>query len=138
MRAFNLMACLIAGAFALTAQKPQIRQVPVSRADPTSGAEMFRAYCAPCHGLDGRGNGPAAAALKKPPTDLTELALRNNGKYPELKVFNAIVGDTNITAHGSKEMPVWGEVLRSLSRDEAMAKMRISNLTRYVETLQKK
>ncbi|MBI3682229.1 MAG: cytochrome c [Acidobacteria bacterium] len=122
----------------LTAQdKPKIQKVPPSRTDPTSGSEMFRAYCAPCHGLQGKGDGPAAPALNKRPANLTELAARNKGKFPALRVYNSILGDTLVVAHGSKDMPVWGDVFRSISHDEGDIKLRVNNLTKYIETLQK-
>ncbi|MCZ2148740.1 MAG: c-type cytochrome [Bryobacterales bacterium] len=116
--------------------KPKIKQAPPSRTDPVSGQQMFRAYCSPCHGLLGTGDGPAAAALKNKPVNLTELSARNGGKFPALKVYNTIQGDTMAPAHGSKDMPVWGDVFRSMTRNEAEAKMRINNLTRYMESIQ--
>ena len=61
---------------------------------------MYQAYCAACHGADGKGDGPASAALKSRPSDLTNLAKRNGGKFPELKVFGAINGDLRVAAHG--------------------------------------
>lgn len=98
---------------------------------------MFRSYCAPCHGVQGNGNGPAVAALKKVPPDLTMMAKRNGGKYPALAVYNSITGD-GVAAHGSKDMPIWGDVLRSMTRSEAETKLRINNLTKYIESLQVK
>jgi mono/diheme cytochrome c family protein len=67
-----------------------------------------------CHGKEGRGDGPVAAAMKKAPANLTSLSIRNNGKFPELEVYHSILGDGIIAAHGSQEMPVWGDVLKSL------------------------
>ena len=99
---------------------------------------MFRAYCAACHGVDGKGGGPASSALKSVPGDLTQLARRNAGKFPELRVFGAINGDVQVPAHGSKDMPVWGAVFRQMGgSDGSGAKLRIRNLTRYIESLQK-
>src|ERR1700750_1425484 len=76
---------------------------------PTSGKELYQAYCASCHGTGGQGNGPVASALKTPPTDLTQLSKNNNGKYPEMHVIHAIEGESTVGAHGSKQMPVWGQ-----------------------------
>jgi mono/diheme cytochrome c family protein len=135
----RLSQLLATGLLVLTAaaqDKPKIKQVPPSRTDPTSGQQMFRAYCAPCHGLLGTGDGPAAAALKNRPANLTELSVRNGGKFPALKVYNTIQGDALVSAHGSKDMPIWGDVFRSMTRNEAETKMRINNLTRYVESIQ--
>ncbi|MBK5292856.1 MAG: c-type cytochrome [Acidobacteriia bacterium] len=118
---------------------PTIQRVTPSRTSPASGEEMFRAYCAVCHGVDAKGNGPAAPALKMMPADLTALAKENKGKYPELRVYSAITGEVGMPAHGSQEMPIWGEVFRSMSGgSDAQIKMRVRNLTKYVGTLQVK
>ena len=100
---------------------------------------MFKSYCAACHGTDAKGNGPAAAALKVPPTDLTLLSKNNGGKFPDMKVVSAIRGDTVLPAHGTKEMPVWGQVFWSLSHGhEGEVQQRTANLTKYIEGLQAK
>ena len=120
--------------------KPEIKQVPTPNVNPTSGKEMYLAYCASCHGVSGKGNGPAAAALKTPPADLTQLAKNNGGKFPDAKVQQAIKGDPNMpSAHGSQQMPVWGPTFWQLShRSEAQAQLRIRNLANYVASLQQK
>jgi hypothetical protein len=46
----------------------------------TRGADLFRAYCASCHGRDAKGHGPAAPALKATVPDLTVLAKNNGGR----------------------------------------------------------
>jgi hypothetical protein len=80
-----------------------------------------------------------AAALKKAPADLASLAARNNGKFPELEIYNIVMGDGNSAAHGSKDMPVWGEVLHSLDGGtNGMLHLRVANLVDYVKSLQRK
>ncbi len=116
-----------------------IQQVPVKPTSAASGKEMYNSYCAVCHGTDGKGHGPAADALKTPPSDLTVLSKNNGGKYPALKVSSAIRGDANVPAHGNKEMPVWGRVFQSISGGhESEVVQRIANLNRYIESLQAK
>jgi mono/diheme cytochrome c family protein len=117
------------------AQDKEIKKVPVTRT-ANSGKEMFGAYCAPCHGLDGTGSGPAASALKKTPADLTQLASKNAGKYPSAHVF-ATLKQVDSPVHGSKEMPVWGRLLSSVSSSEAEAQLRTNNLVGYVQSIQK-
>ena len=120
---------------AVIAQK--LTKIPASQTSAGSGQEMYRSYCASCHGLDGKGNGPAMSALKMPPTDLTQLARRNRGQYPEMQVFNTIAGDGNVPSHGSKDMPVWGPLFSRLSGSDApKAKLRIRNLTKFIESIQ--
>ena len=119
--------------------KSQIKNVPAPYTSPSSGKEMYLAYCASCHGKDGMGNGPAAAALKTQPTDLTVLAVKNGGKFPDAHIAEIIRGDKLTAAHGNKEMPVWGPVFLSLGRhDTAQVQMRIHNLTAYLESIQQK
>jgi mono/diheme cytochrome c family protein len=119
---------------------PAIKKVSPTPTSPASGKEMFMTYCVACHGRDAKGTGPAAASLKVPPADLTQLSAKNGGKFPELRVFGVIHGDTDRpTAHGSKEMPVWGNVFQSMSRDNgAGTQMRVANLTAYIKSIQAK
>jgi mono/diheme cytochrome c family protein len=114
-----------------------IKKVPARYTSPADGKQMYTAHCAACHGADGLGDGPAAPALKTQPTDLTQLAKKNGGKYPEDHVFNAIRGEEGVPAHGSKDMPVWGSVFRSVSGGhEAEIQQRLVNLTDYLRKLQ--
>jgi len=116
-----------------------IEHVPMRSTSAASGKEMFNAYCAVCHGREGKGNGPAADALKTPPADLTVLSKDNGGKYPALKVSSAIRGDVNVPAHGNQEMPMWGRLFESVSGGhESEVVQRIANLNHYVESLQVK
>jgi mono/diheme cytochrome c family protein len=117
---------------------PTISKVPVKAVSPASGKDMFMEYCATCHGKDGKGNGPAAAALKKAPADLTTLAARNGGKFPEPRVYQFIQGSAEVPAHGSRDMPIWGTLFRELDRDPGIAHMRMSNLTDYLKSIQAK
>ena len=116
-----------------------IKNVPVKETSPSSGKDMYKAYCAVCHGGDGKGGGPAAPAMKVPPTDLTLLSKNNGGKYPSLRVVSSINGETSLPAHGSREMPVWGQLFWSMSHGhEGEVQQRAVNITKYIETLQAK
>jgi len=118
----------------------QIKEVPVRPTSPASGKQMYDTYCAVCHGVDGRGVGPAAAALKTQPTDLTNMARNNGGKFPDAHVFAVLQFGIETPAHGQKDMPIWGPALRSLDRGSTTPEMeehqRIANLTNYLRTLQ--
>jgi mono/diheme cytochrome c family protein len=132
-------------AMAQQAQQPAqtsekvIKHVPVKPTNAASGQEMFTSYCAVCHGTEGTGNGPAASALKLPPSDLTALAQKNSGKYPAPHVTSVIRGEADLPAHGNKEMPVWGPLFFRLSQGhEGEVQQRIANLNQYIESIQKK
>lgn len=116
-----------------------VKHVPAPLTSAASGSEMYKAYCAACHGTDGKGNGPAASALKVPPTDLSTLSKSNNGKFPAAKVAATIRGEADIPAHGSREMPVWGKLFWSMSHGhEGEVQQRVRNLSSYIESLQSK
>ena len=118
-------------------QQKEVKKIPVTQTRADSGVEMFKTYCASCHGVDGKGHGPAAEALKVAPSDLTLLKQKNGGKFPANRVTRVIEGDDQITAHGSTDMPTWGPIFRSLDPSNApVTKLRISNVTRYVESIQ--
>jgi mono/diheme cytochrome c family protein len=119
-------------------QSTEVTKAPIQATSANSGREMFDSYCAPCHGKDGKGNGPAATSLKSPPANLTELAKKNNGKFPADHVAKVLKSGVS-GAHGSTDMPVWGPLLSQVSgRDERIVQMRIANLVHYVESLQQK
>jgi mono/diheme cytochrome c family protein len=137
---FTLVAASVALIFpVLATAQTTVKRVPV-KPTSTSGSEMFKEYCAACHGLSGKGDGPAAPALKTMPANLTTLAARNGGQFPEDKVVTIIKEGPNIAAHGSKDMPVWGDVFlaMSLKTTEGEVQLRIHNLTEYIKTLQSK
>jgi mono/diheme cytochrome c family protein len=122
------------------AQEPPttVKKVPVHPARTVSGKELFREYCAVCHGTDGKGGGPAAVALKIPPSDLTQVAARNGGKFPEVKVQHAINGENTPAAHGSRDMPMWGNVFEHMSSNPDLGRIRVYNLVKYIEEIQAK
>ena len=79
------------------------------------GKSEFQSSCASCHGTDAKGKGPVSDQLKISPSDLTMLAKTNNGVFPTNAVYETIYGSKTIPAHGTREMPIWGELLTPLS-----------------------
>ena len=139
LRVTFLCYLLIAQCRLSVAQAPKVVNIPARHTSANSGKEMFAAYCAACHGKDGKGDGPVAVALKARPTDLTILARQNKGKFPSIKVAQSITGEAGISAHGSKEMPIWGPVFMSMSHQhESIARLRVANLTDYIKSFQQK
>jgi len=68
----------------------------------------FQSSCGPCHGEDGKGNGPLSSELKTHPPDLTLLAKKNNGVFPMSSIYDVIDGRMTAIAHGTRDMPIWG------------------------------
>lgn len=131
------------GAGLVLAQQTTIEKVPLPKTSSASGEQMYEAYCAACHGKNGEGNGPAAAALKIRPKSLRTLAKRNGGKFPVQQVTGVLEFGVPVTAHGTSEMPIWGPLFASLHAHkvrghESYVQLRISNLVRFLETLQEK
>lgn len=120
------------------AQEKTVKKVPIKYTDPTSAKEMYVAYCAVCHGVDGKGAGPAASEFKTPPTDLTMLAKNNGGKYPADRVYAVLKFGTRAPAHGTLEMPIWIDLFRSVDTTDAVPQMRMHNLVEYIEKMQVK
>src|SRR5258708_30903857 len=88
------------------AQEKGIKKAPVQQSDPTSGKAMYASYCAACHGPAGKGDGPAPSELKGPPVDLTQLAKKNNDKFPPDHVRAILHFGDNAPRHATIEMPV--------------------------------
>lgn len=109
------------------------------RTSPTDGKQMYKNYCAPCHGLDAKGNGPVASSLRQQPADLTVLTRNNQGKFPESRVAAVLSFGSEHPAHGTATMPVWGPILGRMDRVNVnLGSMRILNLCNYLRTLQEK
>src|ERR1051325_8460992 len=118
------------------AQAPN-RAVPPLAPDSIVGAVSFDLYCASCHGHSGKGDGPVAPSLWTPPADLTTLARLNGGTFPRARVLSYVEGSTRLEAvYGMPDMPVWGEILRALEASDVRARVRLSNLVAYVESIQ--
>ena len=108
----------------------------------TSGRDTFLRHCASCHGSEGKGDGPLAASLTRPPADLTRIAERNDGRFDERAVMAVVDGRRAVAAHGERDMPVWGAVFEDENRGEpypayqSLLKSRF--LVDYLRTLQGK
>jgi mono/diheme cytochrome c family protein len=131
-----LGACLIFGGTKFVWSQPAV----------DVGKAQYITSCAPCHGIAGKADGPVAESLSTPPTDLTALSKENNGVFPISRVFYSIHGAMQTSAHGSREMPVWGNVFSreleypggTLSDVEvkSITDRRILALIEYISTMQ--
>ncbi len=138
----RILTCLfvagLAGRMPAQQAKPKLEVEGAREASVTRGVDLYRRYCAVCHGKDGKGGGPAAAALKTGPGGLTGLARAQDGKFPVGGLREWLGGGSSTAAHGSAEMPIWGPVFRAMSPNESISKLRVDNLVRYLETIQVK
>lgn len=146
--------CLLASAFiciSLTASAapPQTQPSPKNQQQQgliysVKGPDLFRDHCASCHGMDAKGGGPAAPALKANVPDLTVLAKNNGGQFPAARVRREISGEQVVISHGTREMPIFGPVFHniepyeSLNPNTDLAKMRLDNVVAYLLSIQVK
>ena len=134
-----MSAALVVSAASASQNDSSKVTIPVNKTDATSGQQMYVNYCAPCHGIDAKGHGPVAPVLKVPPTDLTLLSSKNNGKFPDAHIVTVLQNGANMPAHGTAQMPVWGPIFGKMNVSNPQEKqLRMSNLSRYLETLQVK
>jgi mono/diheme cytochrome c family protein len=113
--------------------------IPVKPTTPISGKQMYVNYCAPCHGLDAKGRGPVAPALKQQPVDLTVLSRNHGGTFPAMHINSVLEYGPTIPSHGTAQMPVWGPIFGNIDRDHPGERaFRVNNLRHYLETIQVK
>jgi len=134
-------AAIVGVGYANQTTKNKTVVIPVSSAPANNGKQMYVNLCAPCHGADGKGNGPAAAALKKQPADLAALSRNHGGKFPSTHIVSVLEFGAANPSHGMAEMPSWGPMLGSVdtaTNDANVRALRIRNLSRYLQSLQEK
>ena len=116
-------------------------QTKVQKEQIARGKLSYRIYCRNCHGAEAKGDGSVASLLKVPPSDLTTIRARNGGTFPEERVTAMLDGREEVAAHGSRDMPLWGQVFQEdpanpgvLKPEAAQAKIR--DLVEYLKSIQ--
>lgn len=128
----GLATTVIAALFTLA----QVSLAEEENATLAWGKDLFMTHCVSCHGVNGKGDGPAGTALKIPPADLTQISSRSGNNFPRAKIRKIIDGESRIiAAHGSRQMPVWGRLFRR-EKPDAEARMQVFALTAYLESIQ--
>jgi mono/diheme cytochrome c family protein len=123
---------------ALAAPGARAQQSTEAFSGGTDGAAVYKTYCATCHGVDAKGDGPLAQNLRHAPPDLTRLAKRNGGTFDAPAVHRMIDGRDPLKNHGGPDMPVWGDAFRRSSDgfSEAAVKARIDALVEHLRAQQ--
>ena len=135
-------AVLLAGLFAAASTAP-VEKAKKQQHDPgrltqsLNGIDIYRAHCASCHGVEGKGDGPVAPALNTKMPDLSTIAQRSGGTFPVGRMRKIIIGDEVIPGHGSREMPIWGPIFHQIQQDRDYGEVRLKNITDYLKSIQK-
>ena len=137
MRSFLATGGLAVAFGLLSAPDPAFAQDPTER---VAASYTYRTYCASCHGVTGKGDGPLAENLRFVPPDLTQLAKKNGGDFPADLVTRIVDGRKPVDGHGGPDMPVWGDAFKNADTgfDEEKVKAKIQAVVAYVKTLQQK
>jgi mono/diheme cytochrome c family protein len=135
LSSFSILCLALAGI--ASGQDKTIQRVSPKPTVAIDGKSLFQEYCAVCHGVNGKGGGPAAKALQVAPGDLTQISRKNEGKFPEERIMRVLKGEEPVTAHGTQDMPIWGKVFTNMG-SLTMAQTRIHALLQYVEGIQTK
>ncbi|MGA7920201.1 MAG: cytochrome c [Candidatus Acidiferrales bacterium] len=139
----NVVAsCALLGSlvsFTAVGQAPDKKATHQSGSSPVSGLQLYKRYCAVCHGNNLKGNGPISPEYKNPPSDLVTLAQRHQGKFPDEYVEDVLRNGVKVPPHEKTEMPVGGPLFASTpGTDTELTKIRIVNLTNYIKSMQAK
>jgi mono/diheme cytochrome c family protein len=137
-----IMLCAVAvsvASFAAAAAAQENKPAHLPGSNPVSGLQLYKRYCAVCHGNDLKGNGPISPEFKNGPSDLTTLAQRHGGKFPDAYVEDVLRNGVQKPAHGNTEMPIWGPLFATIrGTDPALVNIRIVNLPNYIKSMQGK
>lgn len=135
---------VIAVVFDHSASTPLLRAQEIGKLEQQQvipsldGPTLFITYCAVCHGQAADGHGPMAAILKTTVPDLTKIGRRNGGVFPLDRVQNIIAGtESSGLGHGTRQMPVWGPLFSQITSDRDYGKVRLYNVAKYLESIQK-
>ena len=127
------LALLLAGCMA----------TPQDTVSPQTGAALFAENCAACHGSDARGTGPLATRLDTAPADLTRIASRRDGVWPQLEIMSIIDGYTKRTDTPRGGMPVMSSLTEGPvvefdtgNGQITRAPARLLSVARYLESIQ--
>lgn len=138
MKSFAIRLVTAGGLIAIVAANTWAQSASQPAQPRFGGSEMFGRYCATCHGARAIGDGPLAAMLRKPPANLTLLALKNGGVFSGEMVSRIIDGRKPLAGHGGGDMPAWGDAFGRSSDGPDTTPDKIAALVNYLESIQQK
>jgi mono/diheme cytochrome c family protein len=135
--AAGVVALMVVSGGSAAAQQSEPKEGTIS---PFVGSDIYKNYCAACHGPSARGDGALADRLKRRPPDLTVFARNNNGVFPADTVRRIIDGRKPLPGHGGGDMPIWGDAFKFAQGGggEMAVRQRIDALVQHLELLQVK
>ena len=89
--------------------------------EKTEGKKLYFTYCTGCHGVSGKGDGPAAKALPVKPADHTDT--KKMSQYSDEHLFT-VISRGGASVGKSAQMPAWGAVLKEPQIHEIIAHIR--------------
>lgn len=130
-------------AISILAGGPAVRANSAASNAVDSGRADFMAYCAACHGVGAKGDGTVAEFLTITAADLTQMSLKNGGIFPRQRAIEVIDGRAQVSVHGERDMPVWGDWFKfeadtggADAKTEKIVRERIDALVTYLESIQ--
>ena len=152
----NVVCALLAFSPAAWAQAT-VKAAPMRPIASVNGKDVYKAYCAGCHGDDLKGNGPLSAGMKVRPSDLTTIAVRHDGQFVTANIENYINGwnrvprsmadvadrqraiETGENTEVIPTMPAFGPIFARLYPQEVRDRqIRMANLLSYLKSQQVK
>ena len=137
MRNAKMMTSLVAIGLVLPPGSLRAAESAPDAAAAAKGRVTYGRYCVSCHGPQAKGDGPLARDLRVPVPDLTTLAQRSGGKFPQDRVVQVIQAGDTVRGHGTADMPAWGDAFKKTKgTGEATVDAAIRNLSQYLRTRQ--
>jgi mono/diheme cytochrome c family protein len=137
MRNAKMTTALVAIGLVLAPASLRAADPAPDAAAAAKGRLTYVRYCVSCHGPQAKGDGPLARDLRVPVPDLTTLAQRSGGKFPQDRVAQVIQAGDTVRGHGTSDMPAWGDAFKKTKgTGEVTVDAAIRNLSQYLRTLQ--
>ncbi|MCB0519701.1 MAG: c-type cytochrome [Lewinellaceae bacterium] len=135
---YLLSAFLLMGVIFITSFGCSNAAANKEKAAVEEGGQWFKSYCVMCHGEKADGKGNMASMLNTPPLNLTTIAKRRNGVFPDAEIAKIIAGIENVPGHSTGDMPIWWETFKKSENitDDKVLQEKIDHIVAYLKTIQ--